>query len=432
MSLTLDAKLTSTGTRFRIFPQSRFLQAFKKPETIYVSPAPQAIKPGPADDRFYVLDAINKRPYDQRHGRVDPYSGPVRPLLKPGADGHFDHFDVESRDFLVATMYATVRRVLDIWEDYFGRTIEWHFNLDFERLELVPLIEWDNAHSGYGFLEFGYDRLRPGVPDHSKPHCENFDALAHELGHSLIFAEIPTPPQPAQTTEYWGHHEAAGDLVAIVAALHSDRVVSHLLDSSRGNLFTPNVLNRIGDVSASKEVRKAFNDERMSTVPEEEHELSKPLTGALFDVFVEVFQKELVKRGLITQKLADRSNHGPDDDEDDPAIQAEFNEAYAGNKAGFQQALLEARDYLGTLLARTWTGMSPYFFTYSALGRKLLSVDRHMGGQHQETIRSCFQWREIRLPKDSPPHRIRTLNGELGHCTTDTTKSRHRRGRRRA
>jgi len=430
MSMRLDAQLTQTGTRFRIFPQSRHLAAFKEPETLYVSVSPNAIKPGPTDDRFYVLDAIDKKPYGENNGRVDPYSGHHNPPLKPGPDRHFDHFDVGSRDFLVATMYATVRRVLDIWEGYFERRLEWHFSRHFERLELVPLIKWDNAQSGYGFLEFGYNRIRPGVPDFTKPHCENFDVLAHELGHSFIFSEIGIPDPVTRTLEYGGHHEAAGDLVAIVAALHFDKVVSHLLESSRGNLFTANALSRLGDVSESKEVRKAFNDETMRTVSAEEHELSQPMTGALFDIFVEVFQKGLVKKGLITQKLADQSSHEPDDNIDDRAIQAAFNEAYSGNKAGFKKALLEARDYLGELLARTWTGMSPHCFTYSAVGQKLLSVDRQMGGHHQETIRSCFQWREIELPNGYPIYRIRTLDTELGHYTTDKKKPRHRRSKR--
>lgn len=91
----------------------------------------------------------------------------------------------------------------------------------------------------------------------------------------------------------------------------------------------------------------------MSTVSTEAHDLSQPLTGSIFDGFVEVFQKNLVWDGLIEQDLADRSYHHIDEDVDDDAIQAEFDRVYHSKEEGFRTALLEARDYLGTLLART-------------------------------------------------------------------------------
>ncbi len=82
---------------------------------------------------MYVVDALDKSPYGRFTG--PPYEGESRPPVQPGADGHFDKIDVDSREFSCATMYATVRRVLDIWEDYFGKTIQWHFRLHFDRLK---------------------------------------------------------------------------------------------------------------------------------------------------------------------------------------------------------------------------------------------------------------------------------------------------------
>jgi hypothetical protein len=357
---------------------------------------------------MYVLDAIDKRPYDRFNHR--PFAGPVHPPVQAGPDGHFDHLDVDSRAFSSATMYATVRRVLDIWEDYFGRRIEWHFRLHFDRLELIPLIEWDNAQSGYGFLEFGFGRSIFGGIDRSRPYCQNFDVLSHELGHSIIFAEVGIPFTSTNTAEYGGFHESAGDLVAIVSLLHFHTAVDLLLQRSHGNLFTVNELARVGELSNVRQIRNAFNYERMSTVSAEPHDLSQPLTGALFDIFVEVFQKQLLRHGLIEQELADRSYHSIDDDIDDDAIQAEFDHAYLGHAEGFKTALLEARDYLGTLLARTWDRLSAHFLTYAGVGIGLLDADQQLsGGAHQETIRDCFAWREITLPEDSlalRPHRL--------------------------
>ena len=194
MSVKLDAEAARTGTRFRLFPQPRFLNAFRNPETVHINMPPGSIQAGPADDRMFVVDAINKDPYDQFSG--PPFLGLHNPSVIPGSDGHFDHLDIDSREFSCATMYATVRRTLDIWEDYFGHSIPWHFEASFDRLEMIPLIDWDNAQSGFGFLEFGFGRTIAGGIDPTRPYCQNFDVLAHELGHSIIFSQVGVPSSP--------------------------------------------------------------------------------------------------------------------------------------------------------------------------------------------------------------------------------------------
>lgn len=400
MSLKLDAALAVSGTRFKLFPQPRFLTAFRVPETISVSVPPNAIQAGPADDRMFVVDAINKRPYDRFTG--PPYDGEQNLPVAPGPSGHFDHLDPDSREFSCATMYATVRRTLDIWEDYFGHSIPWHFESSFERLEMIPLIEWDNAQSGFGFLEFGFGRSPFGI-DRMRPYCQNFDVLAHELGHSIIFSQVGVPESPRdEAIDYGGMHESAGDLVAIVASLHFNSVVDHLLESTRGNLFSSNELARVGELSASHEIRSAFNSLRMSDVGDEPHDRSEPLTGGFFDVMVEIYQKRLVAKGLISQDLATRSTQGPGGSTDTVRIQAEFDRAFAGRLDDFKQELLMARDELGTLLARTWRGLNPNFLTYHDIVRRLLQADRQTsGGLHQRTIRECFAWRGITVPPGS-------------------------------
>jgi len=402
MSLALDRALVESGTRFRIFPQPRFLQRddgsgplFPEPEEVFVSVPPAAMQPGPGDDRMFVVDAVSKLPYN-RFFRP-PYRGDARPAVQPDADGHFAHLDPSTREFSAATMYATVRRVLDIWEDYFGHRLEWHFESDFGRLEMIPLIEWDNAQSGYGFLEFGFGRTPGGTIDHTRPYCENFDVLAHELGHSIIFSEVGTPSGPTDDAiDYGGMHESAGDLVAIIGSLHFSSLVDHLLDTTKGNLLTINGLDRVGELSESREIRVAFNGKRMSDVGDESHERSLPLTGAIFDTMVEVFQQDLVNKNLIDEELRTRSTNLPGSAEDLDEIQADFTSAYGGKKKEFKEALLLARDYLGRLLAVTWENLSPDFLTYHDVLRALTRADREItSGANQPIIRDCFAWREI-------------------------------------
>jgi len=402
MSLRLDRSLAETGTRFRLFPQPRFLQRddgsgplFPEPEEVVISVPPSGMAPGPADDRIFVVDAVGKQPYSSLFR--PPYRGESRPPVAPGPDGHFDHLDASSREFSAATMYATVRRVLDIWEDYFGHRVEWHFESEFARMEMIPLIEWDNAQSGYGFLEFGYGRTPTGTIDHTRPYCENFDVLAHELGHSIIFSQVGFPSAPADDgIDYGGMHESGGDLVAIIGSLHFDSLVDHLLAATKGNLLTVNGLDRVGELSDSREIRVAFNAKRMSDVGDEPHQRSLPLTGAIFDTMVEVFQQDLVDNGLISEDLRVRSTNLPGSAVDLVEIQADFATAYDGNKAAFKDALLRARDYLGRVLAVTWADLSPNFLTYHEILRGLLRADREItGGANQPILRDCFAWREI-------------------------------------
>lgn len=409
MSMELDMRLAESGTRFKIFPQPRYLPAFSEPELVSISIPAGEVQAGPGDTRMFVIDAANKLPYSRFYR--PPYGGEAGPPVAPGPGGHFDHLDPDSRAFSAATMYATVRRVLDIWEDYFGRGINWAFEGDFARLELIPLIEWDNAQAGYGYLEFGYARLPGGGIDHSRPHCQNFDVLAHELGHELIFAEVGYPRfanDPGH--DYGGMHESAGDLVAIIASLHFDTVVSHLLNETSGNLFTVNELARVGELSESSEIRTAFNYKRMSDVGNEAHDRSLPLTGGIFDIMVEWFQKELVRRNLISEDLARRSSLDPSGPQNLSGLQGEFDAAYLGNEAAFKDALLAARDYLGRLLAAMWSDLSPDYLAYHDVLRALLRADRATAeGANQDTIRSCFAWREISLAPDSvllTPHSL--------------------------
>jgi hypothetical protein len=419
MSLQFDATIAPSGTKFRIFPLPRYANApaFSTPETVIVSIPPAQMQPGPADDRMYVIDAVDKEPYDPF--QVPPYSGKANPKVQPAANGHFDHINPKSREFLLCTMYATVRRVLDIWQDYFRRPIEWHFASQLQRLELIPLINWNNAQSGFGFLEFGYGARPNGGIDFQRPYCENFDVLAHELGHSIIFAEVGVPKFNA-TLDYGGFHESAGDLVAIVSLLHFNSIVEHLLESSRGNLFTVNELTRVGELSSSQQIRMALNYLRMSDVGAEPHDRSEPLTGAFFDVLVEIYQRRLVEADCITRDLAEASLGPRGQSAEADELQKEFNVAYAKNPGGFKKALLEARDEFGYLLAGVWSTLSPENLTYADVARATLAQDAKLNeGVNREAIRSSFLWREIAVPAGSPLRAIhRVQHSTREHAET--------------
>jgi hypothetical protein len=397
MSQMLDAHAREHGTKFLIYPQNKTVSGFENPEIVFINVPPGSIQAGPEDERIYVVDALNKIPFGAGSPSFRyPFKVPnAAPPVQPNTQGHFDHVRPGERAFSAATMYATVRRVMEIWEDYFGRRIPWPWPLNsIPKLLLIPRAEFNNAQSSSaGFLEFGFPLAGEGPTlDHNNPYCENFDVLAHEIGHTIKNSVIGIPR--FATREYSGHHEAFGDLVAIVATLHFDSVINRLLHNTKGNLFSLNELSRVGELKNGRSIREAFNDKKMSSVTQEAHDLSEPFTGGAFDILVEMFQINLIEQRLISEQLGNLAYQAHF--EQIPEVQAKFTMLYQGKEAEFKEALLDARDQFGKLMATAWAKTSKEDLHYRKVLQDILDAERQLfGGKYQRTIHSCFDWREI-------------------------------------
>ena len=416
-----NGDLDTDGVRFRLFPQAPVSPAFAEPETVVIRREPGSIGPGPSDERMYVADAVDKtRPYAFPY--LPPYGGPVEPLVRPGPDGHFDHLEPGTRAFNAAHMYGTIRFVLDIWEDYFGGPVEWHFAEDYDRLELIPHLDWDNAQSGYGFIEtgFGFDEE---YGEH--PFALNFDILSHELGHSFVFAVVGTPPAEQVSAEYLGFQEAASDIVTLISTLHFRSVVDYVLAETSGNIFVPNELNRFAETSPTHQIRDAGNSLHMEDVPDvrtpverltgpEIHEVGQQLVGAAFDILVELFQTILVERGLISEELnalSRRAEQGDVDAADEARIQEMFDAAFEDRAGAFAEALIDARDVVGAITAGALTRLQPDL-TYPQVVEAFLQADRDVtDGDLQDLIAESFAWRGILPP--APARRPIRLAGRI-------------------
>ena len=342
---------------------------------------------------MWSIRSAKDEPYEFPY--LPPYRGPARPPVEPGPDGHFDHLDVNSRGFIAAHMYGGIRRTLDIWEGYFGRPIEWQFRSRFDRLELVPIIDWDNAQSGYGFIETGFG---PSQTGEAQPFCLNFDVLAHELGHSIVFAEIGHD-EATVTGEYLGFQEAMGDLMALISAMHFDSVLDRTLASSAGNLYVLNETNRIGELTDIAQVRVASNARKLSEFEDgwsDAHFLAQPLVGAIFDSLVDVYQERLLEAGLIDPELRRLSEVTSYDQLDEGVVQERFAEAYDGRHDAFKAALIGARDYIGEGLVFLLTRTSPHFLRYAEVGQSWLLADRLLsGGRFNRDFQENLAWRDI-------------------------------------
>jgi hypothetical protein len=430
------------GTRFKIYVQSPVLAAFSKPETVRISLPPAKVQPGPSDDDIVVRRPILKPPYPCGHpqafvaGDGREWRGAVAVPVAPGPDGHFDHLPVDTPEFAAAAVYAIARRVSDIWSWYFGQKVEWFFRrarnvpLEDQCLELVPWLDTDTAHSGFGFVEYGTSDTQ-GQFNHLGPYWQNFDVIAHELGHQFLYATMGFPAGTKAnapyatigTAEFRAFHESAGDLIALLSSLHFDSVRAHLLKSTAGDLGSFNEVSRIGELGRGFQFRSAFNYSKVKLAADDSiaslqfsdpsrttddglpgsrktmkapaasatveksrefyYRASQVLTGAVFDILIETFQAILVAKGLIPAQLANDSDATWDSDpkEGTPErlalaqqlakIHARFERAFRGHDAQFDRALCAARDYVGWLLAAHWSALSPNNLNFRKVARGL-------------------------------------------------------------
>jgi hypothetical protein len=392
MPVNEDDRARTFGTRVRLFPQAPFLPGFGEPEVVWLSPPAGTVQPGPADDRIYVLDTVEKaEPYEFPY--LPPFVGVANPAVRPNAEGHFDHLPTDSREFLAVHAYGSIRRVLDIFESYFGRRLPWQFSDSYERLEVIPLLDWGNAQSGYGFMEFGYER---DETSRDRPYALNFDIIAHEVGHAILFSAMGLPAEDMWTPEYGAFHECSADLIALVSLMHFDTVLDRLLHGTRGNLYVLNELNRIGELSETRQIRVASNGRKMSEVSGEVHDRARPLIGAFFDLFVYFYVEELYARGLVG---ADLRNATLSDDYRGSAaagLQTAFDAAYASRHFQFRAAAAQARDALGARMTGVWSVLSPNDLGYADVLTTLLAIDRSISSMRfQSAIKEIFHWREI-------------------------------------
>lgn len=178
--------------------------------------------------------------------------------------------------------------------------------------------------------------------------------------------------------EYYGFHESAADLVALITTLHFPSVVDTILENTHGNLYTMNKLSRFAELSDNKQIRLAANNRVLSEFAEgydDEHDLAQPLTGAMFDILVDVFHENLVEAGLISPEMEDLSDKLEGDPRYSDILQEHFDRRYSENPQGFRTALLKARDYLGSYLADAWQMLDADLLSYLGVGQALLEDD---------------------------------------------------------
>ena len=374
------------GTRFWIYPQPPFIPGYEQPDRVWLSILPDEISDGPSDMSIYVADPLfDKEPYG--FARLPPFEGARRAPVRPGPDRHFDNIDTRSRAFLGVHAYACVHFILDIWRSYLGHRVQWFFQETLPKLEIVPLVDWRNAQAGYGFLELGYSKVG-GV---MRPYALNFDTIAHEVGHLIVFSEMGVPGTTSREAEYFPFSEAFSDLVSLISFLHFDSAIDRLLRRTRGNLLLYNELNRFAETSPETQIRLATNSRRMSDVTREVHDRALPFIGAIFDSIVELYHRELVANGCADKRLLETDLRELTLDEFDRFRQV-TEDAFSSKPLFFKLALINARDAVGGALAQSLRTIDP---TTLHLDQAASAIIAAADGRTAERLEANFAWREI-------------------------------------
>ncbi|MER8835728.1 hypothetical protein [Mesorhizobium sp. M0909] len=378
------------GTRFLVYPQVPHLSGYGTPETIWISTPPDLIRSGPEDHRIYVRDPLlDKEPYDYPY--LPPFVGEIFPPAEAGFNGHFDQLSLTSRQFLSAHAFASVGRVLDIWESYLGKPIVWYFAETYERLEIIPFVDWENAQSGYGYLELGRER---GIDGRNYPYALNFDVIAHEVGHAILFSLFGTPAGGLTQGDFGPFHEASSDLVSLLSFLTFDSGMDRLLRHCDGNLLVLNELNRIAELTGDRQIRLASNARRMSEVTAEIHDRSRPFTGAVFDTIVDVYHATLVHEGLADERLLGIDIK--DVDQSDMQRISDFtSRAFRARPFMFKSMLIRARDEVALALAQAWPRLDADDLTFENAAATLVDVSDRVAPALAEKFEENFRWREI-------------------------------------
>ena len=226
----------------------------------------------------------------------------------------------------------------------------------------------------------------------------------------------------------------------MIAAMHFDSVIDEILASTSGNLYMTNHLNRFAEISELNQIRMACNNAKLSDFSSgwrDSHMLGQPLTGAIFDIFVDIFHEELVKAGAISTTLEELSDILEGTSDYETQLQDDFEAAYARQPDVFRTALIHARDVLATLLVDTWSQLSPEYLHYTDIHHAMQHADKSIfDGKYAGIINVNFVWRDIgtaivgpQKPKikglknkyeDPLVHGKQTHDCSYGHSFSDT------------
>jgi hypothetical protein len=311
---------------------------------------------GPATRRFAVVD------FDPATGEPLPAPATFVPFKSNPRSGRYVSGDDDtSAASLAINAFGTVFQTVRMFEgsDALGRRVQWAFGG--EQLLIVPRAgEWANAFYDRGTRSlqfFSFDGAT-GARVHT---ALSRDVVAHECGHALLDAVVPSL-YDSSTPQSVAIHEAVADLVAVVMALDSRRLREAVLARSDNSLAGESAFSSIAeefgmarpgaDGLSRRALRELRNDDTVLTLAgARPHVLSTLLSAIFYDCL----------SGIFAARFA--AEQSSDDGGGTPAAAA--NKALGTAHVIFRRLLLRGIDYL-----------PPGELSFADVGRATLAADR--------------------------------------------------------
>ncbi len=209
--------------------------------------------------------------------------------------------------FHQVSVWATLQRALAFFEEpsALGRRIPWGF--EGNRLIVVPRAGfgenayYDRETKSLQFYYFGSD------PDFVYT-CLSTDIVNHEFGHAVLDGIRPLYNE-SSLVQTGAFHEFVGDLTAILLTLQNGDLRRYLADKSKGNIKKAGPIGAIAEefgknVSGRPYLRTAKSKSKMSDMKGSTsvHDVSEVLTGAMFDILVELAEHYLSEPGTTPRE----------------------------------------------------------------------------------------------------------------------------------
>lgn len=264
---------------------------------------------GPVSRRVGVVD------FDPATGRPLPAPATFVPFPRNPRKGSYSSpgLDADPGGFCAINAYGTVHQTMWMFEGKggLGRAVQWAFGS--EQLLVVPRAgEWANSvydrdtHSlQFFWFQAGEQRIYTAL---------SRDIVAHECGHALLDAVVPSlhdSPNP----QALAIHEGIADLVAVLMAISSEKLRSKALERSDNSIDDITVFSSIAEEFGRANpsggmpraaLRDLRNTDTMETVSHTNpHELCTVLSALFYDFLVatykDIFQRatdHAVERGV--------------------------------------------------------------------------------------------------------------------------------------
>ena len=259
----------------------------------FTTPWEPGLRDGPTSARFAVVD------YDSTKNVLTPpaiWDRDNSCYVAPDGKTVLDGKTKDLYQYHQLSVWANVQNTLEFFESSagLGRRISWGF--EGNRLTIVP-------HAGNGENAY-YDRGSKSLQLYwfegdkgTVFTCLSSDIVNHEFGHAVLDGLRPHYYESvgAQTAAF---HEFFGDLTAILMAFGNNAFRKVVLKESNGKLGGAELLAGLAQqfgraTQNAPYLRSGLNDKTMKSLADtlEPHALSEVMTGAMFDILKDIFDK---------------------------------------------------------------------------------------------------------------------------------------------